>query len=351
VVSSNLAVGIRSGGSLDRSGGIIETRVGVESTPLGQWLPTRGETESGISTDGPESEVMSQYRPSWLSFRRFAAFTTALVLTLVMLGVYTAATGSGLACSAQWPLCDDGLLPQTIPSFIEWFHRLVAMVAGFFILGTALWSFTTEDRGTKAAATLAVVLLPLQISIGAVTVTLNGLLPQGYSPPTQGAHLVVALTIFTALVVTTLRAYRSEWMRPPRRRVRDALLVALGLLPVAVVLSRVVPVVPYSPGAQAGFYGVALALVATLVASVVWLAETPAARLRLPLGGALAAVFLALLLGRDLVFYTPVWRLLNGALFVVAGVLVGGVVWAVRRQDAPIHRDRSGVSGDRVSDD
>jgi cytochrome c oxidase assembly protein subunit 15 len=110
-------------------------------------------------------------------------------------------------------------------------------------------------------------------------------------------------------------------------------------------------VVPYSPGAQAGFYGVALALVATLVASVVWLAETPAARLRLPLGGALAAVFLALLLGRDLVFYTPVWRLLNGALFVVAGVLVGGVVWAVRRQDAPIHRDRSGVSGDRVSDD
>jgi cytochrome c oxidase assembly protein subunit 15 len=162
---------------------------------------------------------------------------------------------------------------------------------------------------------------------------------------------VVALTIFTALVVTTLRAYRSEWTRPPRRRVHGALLVALGLLPVAVVLSRVVPVVPYSPGAQAGFYGVALALVATLVASVVWLAETPAARLRLPLGGALAAVFLALLLGRDLVFYTPVWRLLNGALFVVAGVLVGGVVWAVRRQDAPIHRDRSGVSGDRVSDD
>ena len=181
---------------------------------------------------------MSQYRPSWLSFRRFAAFTTGFVLTLVMLGVYTAATGSGLACSAQWPLCDNGLLPQTIPSFIEWFHRLVAMIAGFFILGTALWSFSAGDRRTKTTATLAVVLLPLQISIGAVTVTLNGLLPQGYSPPTQGAHLVVALTIFTALVLTTLRAYRDRWTRPPLRRARDALVVALGLVPVAVALSR-----------------------------------------------------------------------------------------------------------------
>jgi cytochrome c oxidase assembly protein subunit 15 len=288
---------------------------------------------------------MSQYRPSWLSFRRFAAFTTGVVLTLVMLGVYTAATGSGLACSAQWPLCDNGLLPQTIPSFIEWFHRLVAMIAGFLILGTALWSFSAGDRRTKTTATIAVVLLPLQISIGAVTVTLNGLLPQGYSPPTQGAHLVVALTIFTALVLTTLRAYRG-WTRPPLRRARDALVVALGLLPVAVVLSRVVPFVGYSPAAQAGFYGVALVVFAALVASVVWLAETPLQRLRFPIGGALAAVFLVLLLGRDLVFYTPVWRLVNAALFVVAGVLVGGVVWAVRRRDVSPRTDPPGVSSD-----
>ena len=289
---------------------------------------------------------MSQYRPSWLSFRRFAAFTTGFVLTLVMLGVYTAATGSGLACSAQWPLCDNGLLPQTIPSFIEWFHRLVAMIAGFFILGTALWSFSAGDRRTKTTATLAVVLLPLQISIGAVTVTLNGLLPQGYSPPTQGAHLVVALTIFTALVLTTLRAYRDRWTRPPLRRARDALVVALGLVPVAVALSRVVTVVPYTPAAQAGFYGVALALFAALVASVVWLSGTPAARLRLPVGAALTATFVALLLGRDLVFYTPTWRLVNAALFVLVSLLVGGVVWAVRRRDVSRPADVRGVSSD-----
>jgi cytochrome c oxidase assembly protein subunit 15 len=289
---------------------------------------------------------MSQYRPSWLSFRRFAAFTTGLVLSLMMLGVYTAATGSGLACSAQWPLCDNGLLPQTIPSFIEWFHRLVAMVAGFFILGTALWSFSGDDRSTKLTATLAVVLLPLQISIGAVTVTLNGLIPGGYAPSTQGAHLVVALTIFTALVVTTLRAYATAWTRPALSRARLACLVGLGLVPVAFVLSRVFAPVPYSPAAQAGFYGVSLALFAALVAGLVWLGETPAARLRLPLAIALAATFGALLLGRDLVFYTPTWQAINTLLFVLTSVLVGLVVWALRRQDAPAPRDTHGVSGD-----
>jgi cytochrome c oxidase assembly protein subunit 15 len=289
---------------------------------------------------------MSLNRPAWLSFRRFAAFTTGLVLTLVMLGVYTAATGSGLACSAQWPLCDNGLLPQTVPSFIEWFHRLVAMVAGFFILGTAVWSFSAGDRRTQTTAALAVVLLPLQISIGAVTVTLNGLLPGGYAPPTQGAHLVVALTIFTALVLTTLRAYGDAWRRPPLRRARLALVGALGLVPVAIALSRVVSLVPYTPAAQAGFYGASLALFAALVAGAVWLGATPASRLRVPVGGALAAVFLALLLGRDLVFYTPIWRTINAALFVVVSLIVGGVVWAIRRHETPRSTDSLGVSGD-----
>ncbi|WP_372910711.1 heme A synthase [Salinigranum sp.] len=289
---------------------------------------------------------MSTYRPSWLSFRRFAAFTTGLVLTLMMLGVYTAATGSGLACSAQWPLCDNGLLPQTIPSFIEWFHRLVAMIAGFFILGTALWAFSGDDRKTKTASAVAVVLLPLQVSIGAVTVTLNGLIPGGYAPSTQGAHLVVALTIFTGLVVTTLRAYAGRWTRPALDRVRLACLVALGLVPVSVALSRVFTLVPYSPAAQAAFYGAALALFASLVAAVAWLGATSASRLRFPLSAALAATFGALLLGRDLVFYTATWRAVNTLLFVFVSLLVGGVVWALRRQDTPVRRESPGVSGD-----
>ncbi|AZH26495.1 COX15/CtaA family protein [Haloplanus aerogenes] len=267
-----------------------------------------------------------------VTFPRFAAFTTGLTLTLVMLGVYTAATGSGLACSAQWPLCDNGLLPQTIPSFIEWFHRLVAMVTGWFIIGTAVWAWRRPETGTRLTATLAALLLPLQISIGAVTVTLNGMLPDGYSPPTQGAHLVVALTIFSLLVWTALSA--REETGPTLERVRRALLVALGALVVTVLASRVFTPTPYGPAGQAVFYGAALLTVAALLAATRWLADSAVSRLRIATGTALTLLFVGMLLGRDLVFYTSTVRLVNAAAFLLAGAIVAAVAVLTRRARA-----------------
>ncbi|MFB6123636.1 MAG: heme A synthase [Haloferacaceae archaeon] len=271
---------------------------------------------------------------SALSFPRFAAFTTGLTLTLVMLGIYTAATGSGLACSAQWPLCDGGLLPQTIPSFIEWFHRLVAMVTGFFIVGTALWAWRRPDTRTRATATLAVFLLPLQISIGAVTVTLSGMFPSGYSPPTQGAHLVVALAIFSLLVLTTLYASERRFSDPPLVRARRALAVGLVALVVSVLFSRVVPVPGYTPAAQAAYYGTSLTLFATLIAAIRWLGASPSPLPRYLSTSALVLVFAGMLLGRDLVYYTPTVRLVNAGLFVLAGVALAAATWLVGRTDA-----------------
>ncbi|MGM0590211.1 MAG: COX15/CtaA family protein [Halobacteriota archaeon] len=255
-----------------------------------------------------------------------------MTLVLVMLGVYTAATGSGLACSAQWPLCDNGLLPQTLPSFIEWFHRLVAMVTGFFILGTAGWAWRRGERRERLAATLAVVLLPLQISIGAVTVTLNGLLPGGYSPPTQAAHLLVALSIFTCLVLTTLFAAESTLRGRPLARARQALGAALLLLPFVVVFSRVGGLLAYGPAAQALFAGLSLALFATLVAATLWSSRSSARDIQSLTLFSLALVFVGVLLGRDLVFYSPTVRAVNGAVFLLAVGCVATAAYLGRRR-------------------
>ncbi|MFC6770944.1 COX15/CtaA family protein, partial [Halorubrum pallidum] len=130
-----------------------------------------------------------------------------MTLVLFSLGVYTAATGSGLACQAQWPLCSDQLIPTLAinPDFIEWFHRVWAMVTGFLIVGVAGWTWLGSfDRRTKLAATLAVAILPLQITVGAITVTVGGLVPGGYTVSTHAAHLVVALCIFTLLALATI---------------------------------------------------------------------------------------------------------------------------------------------------
>ncbi|ESS06158.1 MAG: uncharacterized protein required for cytochrome oxidase assembly [uncultured archaeon A07HB70] len=264
-----------------------------------------------------------------LTFPRLAAFTAATTLTLVSLGVYTAATGAGLACSAQWPLCDGGVLPQSVPSFIEWFHRLVAMVAGFLILGVAAWSWRApeSDRRTALVATAAAVLLPLQVSVGAVTVTLSGMVPGGYAVPTQAAHLAVALCIFTALTVTSLRTLEGSYDDTGRERARRALLAAAAVVAVAALFSRVVPLVPYLPAAQATFVGVGLAGYASLVAAVRWLPARSAARVAALV--AAAAVLVALVLGRDVVIYTAAARVVNAvalglavSLAAAAGLLV-----------------------------
>ncbi len=267
-------------------------------------------------------------RPDWLSFRRFAAFTTALTLSLITLGVYTSATGSGLACQAQWPLCSDQIVPAlTInPDFIEWFHRVVAMIAGFFIAATALWSWKAGDRGTKFAATLAVVLLPLQISIGAVTVTINGLIPWGYQAPTHAAHLLVALTIFTLLVVTTLGAFRNHHRRPPRGRSQLAFAVAAGALLASGLFSRAIPLLSYSPGAQAWYYTLSLVAFVALLAAVYWAGKADRFG-QVFAGSALSLLFVTMLLGRDLVVYTAAVRELHAALYLVAIILAAVGFW------------------------
>jgi cytochrome c oxidase assembly protein subunit 15 len=148
--------------------------------------------------------------------RHLAAFTTVWTFLLILLGVYTAASGSGLACSGQWPMCDGGLLPQTLPSFIEWFHRLVAMVAGFFILGTtaALW-LAYGSRRIRAASGIALLATPLQALLGGATVF-------QYTPPVQTAHHGAAMLIFTGLLAATLWAYEANGGRPEAAEARVA---------------------------------------------------------------------------------------------------------------------------------
>lgn len=142
-------------------------------------------------------------RRTRLGVPHFAAATTGLTFTLILLGVYTAASGAGLACSAQWPLCDGGLLPQTIPSFIEWFHRLVAMVAGFAILGTTVGVWRRFDsRRIRLAGVTALAVTPVQVLLGGATVV-------SYTPVVQTAHHGAAMVIFGALFAATLWSFAA----------------------------------------------------------------------------------------------------------------------------------------------
>ncbi|WP_049906460.1 COX15/CtaA family protein [Halorubrum aidingense] len=266
-----------------------------------------------------------------------------MTLTLFALGVYTAATGSGLACQAQWPLCSDQLIPALVinPDFIEWFHRVWAMVTGFLIIGVAGWTWLGGlDRRTRLAATLAVAILPLQITVGAVTVTLGGLVPGGYTVSTHAAHLIVALTIFTLLALATIWGGGRGSPKLLRIATGIALVGILG----SVVVSRAVPFVTYSPGAQAAFYVTGLAGHLGLVATVAYATEAVGSgyagvdrdavgTVRTLAAGSMAALIVTLLLGRDLVLYTSLWQQFNLVALGVAVALAAGAAWVVRSID------------------
>lgn len=280
--------------------------------------------------------------PPWLTFRRYAAATTSMTLVLVGLGIYTAATGSGLACEAQWPLCSDQLIPAlTInPDFLEWFHRVWAMVTGFLMLGLAGWAWLGgRSRNVRLAATLAVVVLPLQITVGAITVTIGGMVPGGYSAPTHAAHLVVALVIFTLLSLTTLFAWldargKRRVDAGARTLLRRSFAAAAGLLLVAATMNRAVPLVTYSPGAQAWFYAVALAAHFALLAAILIASATARSTAATVGGVAIGALFATMLLGRDLVLYTATWETVTRVTLAVAILAAVGGFWLVSRGDS-----------------
>ena len=268
-----------------------------------------------------------------------------MTLVLFSLGVYTAATGSGQACQAQWPLCSDQLIPAlTInPDFIEWFHRAWAMVTGFLIIGVAGWAWLGSgfERRTKLAATLAVAILPVQITVGAITVTLGGLVPGGYTMSTHAAHLIVALTIFTLLGLTTI------WGggRGSARLLRAAAGVAVVGIVASAVFSRAVPFLTYAPPAQAAFYVTGLAGHLGLVATIAYATEAvrrgydgldagAAGTVRALGAGSMAALVGTLLLGRDLVLYTATWQRINLVALGVAAALAAGAAWTLRAPDA-----------------
>ncbi len=139
--------------------------------------------------------------------RYLAGATAGLTFLLILLGRYTALTGAGLACQAQWPLCSGGTLPQTLPDFVEWSHRLVAMVAGFAVLGVAYGVWRTYDATRiRAASGLALLLLPVQVLLGRETVVTfveNVIL----------LHLATGILIFGALVATTVLAVEIDRQR------------------------------------------------------------------------------------------------------------------------------------------
>jgi heme A synthase len=156
---------------------------------------------------------------------RLAVFGAASSFALIILGGVVRITGSGMGCGDDWPLCNGEVFPPLdLPTMIEYGHRLAALAVSAIVVLLALRAarashsegpqLDSSVTGTWARlrrlSLLAVVLLVVQILLGAITVWLE--LP----PASVILHLGTAMALLATLTIAA-----SEALGPRRALVRD----------------------------------------------------------------------------------------------------------------------------------
>jgi len=170
-----------------------------------------------IQVDSILTRIRERVRASPASYVHLSAITLVVTFLVMLLGAYTSAIGAGLSCP-DWPMCYGTWIPFLHPDivatssysplqiFAEWAHRGLAMIAGFLIVGTGLgaWLCYRETVIVKWSATLALILLPIQVLLGGLTVTAN------LQPIVVTSHLGVAMVILLNLLTASLTSYLRQ---------------------------------------------------------------------------------------------------------------------------------------------
>ncbi len=138
-------------------------------------------------------------RFSWL-LPLAAVVTGGLTYFLIILGSTVRVTESGMGCPG-WPLCYGQLGPiDHFHSILEQSHRYLVTLVTVMVVVTALlaWRFARQRRPVLWPATAALVIIVIQIILGAVTVFTHN------APWTVALHLLTAMVLLGVVWVTAV---------------------------------------------------------------------------------------------------------------------------------------------------
>lgn len=129
-------------------------------------------------------------------FAKYAWFTLAYNLVVILWGVFLRASKSGDGCGQQWLTCHGEVIPSApeLKTVIEFSHRITSALDGFIVIGLLVWAVLRWKSGKTESNKLI-----LKMAAGSfILVIIEGLL---------GAGLVL-----TGNTAETLTAARPFWM-------------------------------------------------------------------------------------------------------------------------------------------
>lgn len=131
-------------------------------------------------------------------FRVLSFVSLCLIFTIIIIGAFLSARGQGLSCS-DWPLCPTGFsLSPEGEYFIEYVHRIIAMITVISVYVTACYSIKRFVKA-KRPATATAVAVSFQIAIG-MLVVLSELQPIIVAIHTGIGVLSLALALLTFIL-------------------------------------------------------------------------------------------------------------------------------------------------------
>lgn len=155
-------------------------------------------------------------------YRRFAWFTLAFCVLVILWGAFVRATGSGAGCGDHWPLCNGSVVPEIkkINTVIEFGHRISSGLSLLLVIGLFFYTRRLFPRGSFArkAAGYSLFAIVLEALIGAGIVLLR-LVEHDQSLDRAisiALHLVNTLFLVAALTLTALASYSAtpRWRFP-----------------------------------------------------------------------------------------------------------------------------------------
>ena len=173
-------------------------------------------------------------------FAKFAWFTLAYNILVILWGVFLRASKSGDGCGQHWLTCQGEVIPSApeLKTIIEFSHRLTTGPAFLFVLILVIWAFRKFGKGhpVRKTAMISLFFIITEALVGAGLV-LTGNTAETLTDARPFWAIGHLLNTFTLLVFLTLTAWYAGGDRrlSIEGRVKQVVLIALGVVAILLV--------------------------------------------------------------------------------------------------------------------